>query len=305
LAHDAERVLVVDGEVVGDAADARVHVGAAELFGGNDLAGRGLHQRRAAEEDRAFVLHDDRFVGHRRDVRAAGRARAHHRGDLRNPLRRHARLVVEDAPEVIAVGEDFGLQRQERAARIDQVDARQAVLFGDLLRAQMLLDRHRVVGAALDRRVVGDDHAVGSGDRCDPGHDPRRGRVVAIHAVGSQRGELEERRARIDQPVDAVARGQLAALAMPLDCGGPRRYARARGARAGRRRVPVIASALRSKEAVGAIVDPGREQAHAYVLSPCENIHPRAPFGAPFALSSETWLLQCRTRDLSARRNAR
>ena len=32
------------------------------------------------------------------------------------PLRRHARLVEEDAPEVVAVGEDLGLERQERAA---------------------------------------------------------------------------------------------------------------------------------------------------------------------------------------------
>jgi hypothetical protein len=32
----------------------RVHVRAAQLLGGHDLAGRGLHQRRAAEEDRAL-----------------------------------------------------------------------------------------------------------------------------------------------------------------------------------------------------------------------------------------------------------
>ena len=50
LAHDAERVRVVDGEVIGDAGDARVNVGAAELFGGDDLAGCGFHERRAAQE---------------------------------------------------------------------------------------------------------------------------------------------------------------------------------------------------------------------------------------------------------------
>jgi len=43
------------------------------------------------------------------------------------------RLVEEDPPEVIPVGEDFGLQRQVRAAGIDQVDARQPVLLGYLL----------------------------------------------------------------------------------------------------------------------------------------------------------------------------
>src|SRR5215470_7981789 len=51
-----------------------------------------------------------------------------------------------------AVREDVVLLGQERAARIDEVDARQPVLDRDLLAAQVLLHRHRVVGAALHRR---------------------------------------------------------------------------------------------------------------------------------------------------------
>ena len=123
-----------------------------------------LHERRSAEEDRARALDDDRLVGHRRHVGAARRARSHDHGDLRNALGRHARLVEEDPPEVIAIGKDLGLQRQKRAARIDQVDARQPVLERDLLRAHVLLDGDRVVGAALDRRIVGDDRATSRPD---------------------------------------------------------------------------------------------------------------------------------------------
>ena len=99
------------GEVVGDAGDAGVHVGAAEIFGTDDLAGRRLHQRRPSEKNGAGIFDDDRFVGHRRHVRAAGRARAHDRGDLGDALSRHRGLVVEDAPEVVAIGKDFVLQR--------------------------------------------------------------------------------------------------------------------------------------------------------------------------------------------------
>ena len=83
-ADDLQRVLVVVGEVVGDAARARVQVAAAEVLRGDLLAGRGLHQRRAAEEDRALLADDHALVAHRRHVGAAGRAGAHHRRDLRD-----------------------------------------------------------------------------------------------------------------------------------------------------------------------------------------------------------------------------
>ena len=222
-----QRVVVVFGEVVGDAGQPRVHIGAAQFFGGHFLAGRGLHERRAAEKDRSGVLDDDRFVGHRRHIGAAGRARAHHHGDLRNALRRHARLVEEDAAEVLAIGEDLGLQRQERAARIDEVDARQAVLQRDLLRAQVLLDRDRVVGAALDRRVVGDDQHVAARDAADAGDDAGRRRLVVVHVPRRERRQLEERRAGIEQ----LLRCARAPAACPARDGAAGTWARRPGAR--------------------------------------------------------------------------
>ena len=191
-----QRVLVVFGEVVGDAGEARVDVGAAQLLGRHLLAGRRLHQRRAAEEDRARALDDDRLVRHRRHVGAARRARAHDDGDLRDPLGRHPRLVEEDAAEVLAVGEDLGLQRQEGAARIDEVDAGQAVLERDLLRAEVLLHRDGEVGAALDRRVVGDDHHLAAGDAADAGDEPGAGRLVVVHARRRRAARARERASR-------------------------------------------------------------------------------------------------------------
>ena len=211
----SQRVGVVLGEVVGDARVARVHVAAAQLLGRDVLAGRGLHERRAAQEDRAGLLDDDRLVAHRRHVGAAGRARAHHHRDLGDALRRHARLVEEDAAEVLAVGEDLGLQRQEGAARVDEIDARQPVLERDLLGPQVLLHRQRIVGAALDRRVVGDDQDLAAGDAADAGDQAGARRIAVVEAGGGERRDLEERRARIEQAVDALADRQLALLAMP------------------------------------------------------------------------------------------
>ena len=224
------------GERIGHAGDARVHVAAAELLGGHLLAGRGLHERRPGEEDRARALHDDALVAHRRDVGAAGGARAHHGRELRDAFRRHARLVVEDAPEVLAVGEDLGLERQVGAARVDQVDAGQPVLERDLLRAQVLLDREREVGAALDGGVVRDDHALAAVHRADARHDAGAGRLVVVHAERRERRELEPGGVGIEQQVDALAHGQLAAAAVALQRGRAAALAHAREPRAPARR---------------------------------------------------------------------
>ncbi|MHC2284708.1 hypothetical protein ACVIJW_000578 [Bradyrhizobium barranii subsp. barranii] len=100
---------------------------------------------------------------------------------------------------------------RERAAGIDHVDAGKIVLPRHVLRAQMLLHRHRIVSAALDGGVVGDDHAFAARDTPDAGDDARRMHVTAIEAVRRQRRQLHERGAGIDQQVDALARQHLAA----------------------------------------------------------------------------------------------
>ena len=132
------------------------------------------------------------------------------------PFGAHLRLVEEDAAEMVAVGEDLGLVRQVRAAAVDQIDARQPVLLGDLLRAQMLLDRQRIIGAALHRRVVADDHHLPARDAADAGDDPGAGHFALVHVAGGELADLEERRAGIEQPLDAVARQQLAARDVAL-----------------------------------------------------------------------------------------
>ena len=198
------------GEVIGDAREPGVHVAAAEVLGAHHLAGGRLHQRRAAEEDRALVLDDDRFVAHRRHVGAAGGAGAHHHRDLRDAGRRESGLVVEDAPEVLAVGEDLVLVGQVGAAGIHQVDAGQVVLAGDLLRPQVLLDRQRVVGAALHRGVVAHHHALDAGDPADAGDDAGARRLVVVHAVGGHGREFQEGRPGVEQPLHPLARQQFA-----------------------------------------------------------------------------------------------
>ncbi len=216
LARDRQRVRVVVGEVIGYARDPRVHAAAAQRFGVDDLAGRRLHERRPAQEDRALVAHDDGFVAHRGHVGAAGRARAHHGRNLRYAERRQPRLVIENAAEMIAVGEHLVLARQERAARIDEINARQVVLLRNLLRAQVFLHRQRVVGAAFDGGVVGDDHALDAVYPADAADDAGRGHIVLVDLPGRQLADFEKRRAVVEQGAYPVAGQELAAQHVPL-----------------------------------------------------------------------------------------
>jgi hypothetical protein len=117
---------------------------------------------------------------------------------------------------VIAVGEHVRLERQERAARVDQVDARQQVVERDLLGADVLLHRQRVVRPALHGRVVGDHHHRASVHGADAGHDARARRIVVVETVGSERRQLEECGAGIEQTLDALAHEQLAARGVSL-----------------------------------------------------------------------------------------
>ncbi|MEI2811068.1 MAG: hypothetical protein V9F00_12985 [Nocardioides sp.] len=82
-----------------------------------------------------------------------------------------------------------------------------------LLGAQVLLDRHRVVGAALDGGVVGQNQAGPAFDNADPGDETggRDGVLPAVEAVGGKGRDLQERRPGIEQQVDPVAGEQLAA----------------------------------------------------------------------------------------------
>ena len=100
------------------------------------------------------VLDNDGLVAHGRHISAPRRAAAHHHRNLRNALSAHGGLVKKDAPEMVTVGKHLILVGQIGAARIHQVDARQAVLQSDLLRAQVLFDGQRVICLLYTSRCV-------------------------------------------------------------------------------------------------------------------------------------------------------
>ncbi len=117
---------------------------------------------------------------------------------------------------MVAVGENLVLIGQVGAAGIDKVEAGQTAFLGDLLRAQVFLDGHRIVGAALHGGVVADDHDVLPHDPADPGDQPGAGRVAAVKPVRRRRADLKERATRVEQVGHPFARRHLAPRDMAL-----------------------------------------------------------------------------------------
>ena len=225
IAGGAQRVGVGVANVIGDARNPGVDIGAPQFLSPHRLAGRGLDQRRTAQEYRRLTPHHDRLIGHGRNVSAARRRTAHHHRHLRDSRSRHPRLIIEDAAEMLAVGENLILVGQMRAAGIDQIDAGQAVVAGNHLRPQVLLHRHREIGAALDGGIIGDDHAGPPRDAADAGDKPGARHRIVIKPIGRQRRQFEKGRAGIEQQRHPVPRQKLAAPGMPL----PRALAAAQG----------------------------------------------------------------------------
>src|SRR3989344_2364976 len=202
--------------MVGHAAGFTVHIGAAEVFGADHFTGGGFYQWWAGEEDGGLVAHHDGFIRHGRHIGATSGAGAHDHGDLRDAHGRHIGLVEEDSPKVLAVREYLILARQVGAAGVDQVDARQAILLSNGLRAQVFFHRQRVVATAFYRGVVGHDHAFDTLDSADAGHYTCRRHFFAVHLMGGQLTDFEKRRADIQQTVNPFTWQQFAARGVTL-----------------------------------------------------------------------------------------
>ncbi|MCY1402940.1 hypothetical protein D9M71_181020 [compost metagenome] len=212
VAGQAQAVGVVLGQVLGGAGDLGVHLGATELLVGGDLSGGGLEQGRAGEEHLGLAAHHHHVVRQAGLVGPASGAGAMHDGDLWQAHGGHARLVGEAAR---ALDEDVGGVVEVGAAAFGQGHHRQFVLEGDLLHPQGLLQAGGGDGAALDCAVVGDHQTANAGDVADAGDDAATGLatvLVVVQLVAGQGGQFEERRAGIEQQVDAFTRQQLAAL---------------------------------------------------------------------------------------------
>ncbi len=183
-----------------------------------DLSNGGPDERRPSQVEPAPLGHQQLIAQHRQ-IAAAGHAIAEDRRDLRHAGGGQDGVVAEDAAEVVLIGEDLVLQRQKYAGRVHEVKQRQAIVEGDALGPKDLFDGQREEGAGLDGGVIGHNHRLPAGDSADAGDDARGGSAAPflIHLPGGPQAQLEERALRVDQPGDALPRGQAFFFVLAVD----------------------------------------------------------------------------------------
>src|SRR5215469_4371502 len=84
----------------------------------------------------------------------------------------------------------------------------------------MLLHGDRVISAALDRGIVGDDDTLAAAHPTDSRDDPCASDIAAVKAMRSQLRQLQKRAARVEQYSNAFPRRELACVLVLLQRGG-------------------------------------------------------------------------------------
>ena len=171
-------------------------------------------------------------------------------------------MVAEDPPEVANIGKHLVLHGQERPTGIDQVDARQVVFVRNGLSANVLLDRHRVVGPALHRGIVGDEEALTAVDHPEAGDDAGRMGSSVVEVVGSQRRKFEKGRSGVHDALDAFPSEVFTAGPMSLNVFPPAALRSGVQPFTQLRKQPEVVRFSGSKVRVGSI-DSGRQSVHA------------------------------------------
>ena len=194
-----------------------MHGSAAQFLGGDDLVGYRLHHVGPGDEHVARVAHHEDEIGHRRRIDVTAGARAHDHRNLRNDARgdhvalEHLTVAAERRHAFLDAG----------AAGVEQADDRRAgahrhVLdLHDLLRVrlrQRAAEHGEILGEHEDAAAV---HGAPAGDHAVAGdfgllHAEVVGAVLDEH-VEFLEGVL------VHQELDALARGQFAALVLRFD----------------------------------------------------------------------------------------
>ena len=219
-ARVGERLVLAVGRLV-DRAGAQLDLPAAQLLLVVLLGAEAIHHRRPGDEHRRDLLHHHRVVRGREPRRAEARDRAEAQAD-----RRHGAHVVDHhlpaahARHVGAAGGLDGLDRAAAARALDHADQRHAKLVGVALDEELLLLDRGVGRAAAHGEVVAGHRDVPAVDLGAAHHGVGRRQLhqVVLAVVVGLAGDAADlaEAVLVDQPVDALAHGEPAAVVLAL-----------------------------------------------------------------------------------------
>src|SRR5215813_2616879 len=213
FARDPQTIQFVFGQIIRQAGNLRMHLGAAQRLFVNDFASGHLDQRGPAEKDLRLILHHHDVIGHSGQIGAASRRIAEDDRDARYPRLRAARDLFEACA---ARHEDFMLNRKIGAGGFDQRDRCEMIRRGDLSQSRVFALADLADRAAFDRRFVGDDQTLAARDKPNAADHAHADEFV-LHPVTGQRRNFEKIGAFVEQHLHALARRQLASRQMALD----------------------------------------------------------------------------------------
>mmetsp|Transcript_43582 Transcript_43582/g.100816 ORF Transcript_43582/g.100816 Transcript_43582/m.100816 type:complete len:246 (+) Transcript_43582:901-1638(+) len=183
-------LLLIVCEVVDHAGFGRVHGRPAEVLF------LGCVPNGIARVHHAVALDNHALVAHGRDVRGPTGALAQDAGHLRYLLGGHDRLALE-APT------------SSTSTLVHKVDAGQFVDMCNLLSSGVLPVALANDVAAPDGCVVANEHALSAMHDTDARDEAGAWRLVLVSAPSSERGELQEVCAWVDDALDPLSRQQL------------------------------------------------------------------------------------------------
>ncbi len=217
LAHRLERRLLgVEGEV-GHAGAGGVGLGAAQVLLGDLLVRHRPDHVRPGDEHVGGVLHHEDEVGDGRAVDRPAGAGAEDDRDLRD----HAGGQGVAEEDVGVAGQRDHALLDARAAGVVEADDRAADLHGPVHHLADLLGEGAGERAAEDGEVLGEHEDLAPLHQAVAGDHAVAQVALRLHpevgaAVGLELVQLHER-ARVEEQVDPLARGQLAGLVLPGD----------------------------------------------------------------------------------------
>ena len=190
-----------------------MHLGAAERLVVGLLAGRHLHQRRAAEEHLGLLAHHHGVVGHPGHVGAARGGVAEDQRDRSGRLAADERVMSRKSlPPGMKISFCVG-----RSAPPDSTSATVGRRFSSAIceARKIFLTVHGLLAPPF---TVGSLAVImHSTPSMTPIPVTTRGADGEVRAPAGQRRQLEERAARVDEQLDALAGQQLAAGVVALD----------------------------------------------------------------------------------------